>query len=224
MLLILALLPALSPAQEAAAPAELPEIKISRKEIIELVDRYVDAIKKRDFDSWRKLLSPMHAGSARLRRANFMAEASAVHSLSDKRINGLTATLEIEYNDGREETGYLQIDASGRIKYTPFVFRHPVRRACSLVKILLNDQVTLLGSTSSEISRLEAVWELSKLGVPLCGYDPLNPYLEDRREAAAEIFRWLEENGETFDNTEPFIPIVPDEFIRCIKDARPVSR
>lgn len=224
MLLMLALLPASSPARENTAPAGPPETQLSRKEIVRLVEQYVDAIENRDFDTWRELLSPMHAGSAQLNREHFTAAASSVQSLSDKRMDGLTATLEIEYHDGSEEAGYLQMDPSGRIKYTPLVFRHPVRRACSLVKILLSDQVTLLGSTTSEIERLEAVWELSKLSVPLCGYNPLARSLEDRRDAAAEILYWLEENGKTFDNTKPFIPIVPDEFIRCIDDARPASR
>ena len=147
-----------------------------------------------------------------------------IQSLSVKQIDGLNAALKIEYRDGRENIGFLQIHASGHIKYTPVVFKHPVVQAFSLVQGLLNDYTTLFGASSSKFSRMEVVWKLAAMGIPLCDYDPLAPSRDDRRAAARKIFHWLEENGQTFDNTEPNVFITPDEFTRCIEDARPTDQ
>lgn len=221
-LLLLLLLPALSPARDTNRPAELSENRLSRRELIRLVDQYVAAIEDRNFAAWRELLSPLHAGSPLLTPDAFIEKTDPVTSISVKQIDGLTAALKIEYRDDREETGYLQLSPAGHIKYTPFVFRHPVAQACALVKTLLYDRITILGETSSALGRAEAARELAKLGIPLCGYDPLAPSSLDRQAAAWEIFYWLEENGSAFDNSEPRIPVVGGEFLRCLNEARSV--
>ncbi len=222
-LLILASL-LMQPLASAEVPAVSSEQGISKKEIIKMVDQYVTAVEDENFKTWNELLAPLHTDSPLLTPTNFMEEASMVESLSIEQIDGLNASLKIQYHDGREQVGSLQIHASGHIKYTPFVFKHPVSRACSMVQTLLNDHITMMGATSSEASRTEIVWELDAMEIPLCDYDPQNPFNEARRAAAKKILKWLEENGQEFDNTEPKIFITPDEFARCIEEARSAAQ
>jgi len=212
------------PLASAEVPTGSSEKTISKKEIIKLVDQYVTAVEDENFEAWNELLTPLHTDSPLLTPTNFLTEASMIQDLSVEQIDGLNAALKIQYYDGREQIGSLQIHDSGHIKYTPFVFKHPVSRACSQVQILLNDYMTMLGSTSSEASRMEIVWELDAMGIPLCDYDPLTPFNEARRAAAKKILKWLEENGQEFDNTEPKIFITPDEFTRCIEEARSTAQ
>jgi hypothetical protein len=220
LLLILASL-MVHPLASAEDPTGSPEQKLSKTQIIKLVDQYVDALERQDFEAWNELVAPLHPGFPLLTPTNFLEKASMVKSLSVKQINGLNADLKIKYRDGRKQIGSLQIHASGQIKYTPFLFEHPVVRAFSLIQSLLNDRTTLFGATSNEASRMELVWELDAMGIPLCEYDPLAPVADDRRAAARKIFQWLEENGQTFDNTEPKVFIAPGEFARCAEKARP---
>jgi len=209
------------PLASAEVPTESPEKNLSKTKIVKLVDQYVAALEYKNFDAWNELVAPLYTNSPLLNPTNFLEKASRVKSLSIKQINGLNADLKIRYHDGRKQIGSLQIHASGHIKYTPFLFEHPVVRAFSLVQSLLNDRTTLFGATSSEASRMEIVWELDTLGIPLCEYDPLAPSINDRLAAARKIFEWLEENGQTFDNTEPKVFITPGEFARCVEKARP---
>jgi len=197
----------------------IPQKKLSRKKVAELADLYVSAVEDRDFETWRTLLHPLHTDSPLLTRSHFKEEALKIDSLSVKKIDGMTAALEIEYQNGREVRGFLQITPSGHIKYTPVVFLHPVRRAAELVQILLNDFVTIMGANSSAALRTQVVKELDALGVPLLKYDPLASSDIERRTAAREILDWLEVNGETYDNTEPFILIETEEFEQSINKA-----
>ena len=214
-LLICLLLPA-TPLLSDGSSREDCQKNISRRHIIRLVEQYKAAIKNRDFETWRTLLSPVHEGSPLLDQNHFKETCSKIDSISVKEINGLTATLKVKYLDGMEIRGFLQMTPCGQIKYTPVVFTHPVRRAGILVQRLLNDSVTIMGANSSVTSRVDAVSQLSALKIPLCNYDPRAPSAQDRRMAARNILYWLEKNGETFDSTEPFIPIMPDEFDRYV--------
>jgi hypothetical protein len=216
-LFLLLLLPVLPP---EAAEGAFSVKKLTERKIDALAERYAAAVEKRDFEAWKALLSPLHPVEAANSRELFLEKADEVESISVKAVEGRTVSLIVEFVDGHEEPGYLQLHSSGHIKYAPLVFRHPVVKACALVQILLYDYSTLLGSTTTLEVRQDTVAQLHKLKIPLCGYDPKAPVAISRREAAENILSWLETYGGSFDSTVPRIPIVPEELFRCLEKTR----
>lgn len=205
----------------ANSSAELPARKMTKSRVTQLASQYIAAVQAHDFEAWRELLSPMHLNAPELDEELFLETIQPIQSLRLGEIDGLNVEIKIKDHLDRTRLTSLQIHSSGQIKYTPLLFQHPVRKACNLLKTLLFDTVSLFGANTNEALRFETAQALVTMGIPLCGYDPLNPSIDERRAAAREILRWLEENGKAYDNSAPKVHIPLHEFDRCMTARRP---
>jgi hypothetical protein len=189
-----------------------PQSNITERQVDKLAELYNRAVERRDFEAWRELLSPLYPWSPKLNTLYFAEQMRGVESLSAQDIDGMNVRLRIRYASGNRETGLLQLDPQGRIKYTPFCFKHPLYRIGSLLEVLLKDQTTLMGATSSSASRINAANKLASMNIPLFSYDPFEPSIFKRRTTALKILNWLEENGREYDTTEPKLFLPAEEF------------
>jgi hypothetical protein len=208
-----------SPTQ-AADSNKISQQKISKRQITKLADQYIDAIKSEDVDAWKTLLTPLHADDTKLNEEAFLNETSRFKSITIEQVEGLDVELKIKHQDGSRSSGILQLNSSGHIKYTPFLFKHPVHEICTLLETLLRDETSLMGSSVNAATRYEIAGTLFDLKVPLCGYNPTDPSVDRRRDCVIEIIAWLTENGKTFDSTEPKVYLSPSEFSRCIEEIK----
>jgi hypothetical protein len=193
---------------------------LSKSDISKLANQYIRTVEKRDFAAWRELLAPLHQRAEELNEEFFLDQTQGIKSLSIGKIDGLNVELKIKTFSGILSSGILQLEPAGRIKYTPFCFRHPLYTVCAELQPLLDDRQTLMGSTTSPNSRQDTVYVLECLRIPMFDYDPLATDTEDRRADARKILEWLEENGAQYDATGPKVPIPPSEFDRLMDRLR----
>jgi hypothetical protein len=192
--------------QAESYTASFPDEKLSEQKIRNLAQTYIKAMEHKDFEAWKELLSPMHPGHPDLNTENFTSHTHRVSSIQIENIEGQNVRLSIQRDTGRKATGYLIIHASGHIKYTPFVFKHPVRTAAQALAPLVSDNYSF---------RNTSVHVLKEAKVPLFGYD-LDAPGDQQKEEARKILNWLRENGATHDTTEPKVKMSDEELQECI--------
>jgi len=208
LLVLLALL-AYTSVQAADAP--------SKSEVRKLADQYIRAVKNQDVAAWNELLAPLHSDDLERNKENFLEQTETIKSLSIETIDGLNVVLRIQYLFGLSGTGSLQIGPAGGIKYTPLCFQHPLYAVCTELELLLDDQMSLFGASSSSVSRMETASRLESQGIPLFDYDPFAPTTAERRAAARKILEWLQENGAQYDTAHPELFLPPQEFNSLIE-------
>lgn len=186
--------------------------KMTERQIGKLCEPYITAIEEKNFEDWYELLSPRHSTAPELNEEYFLEQVQDVKSLSIQKIDGFNVQLRIRYASGERGTGSLQIDPTGQIKYTPFCFKHPLYEVCAQLELLLSDQDTIMGATSSPASRAAAAYTLKSMDIPLFDYDPYASSRHERLMIAQKILGWLKENGPEYDTTEPKSFLPPDDF------------
>jgi hypothetical protein len=191
-------------------PSGYPDKEMTDKDVKALVKQYIKAVEREDFEAWKELLAPMHSGDEYLDKDRFMSAASKTRSIDIDDIDGRNVVLEIvSASNGRKRIGYLQIDSSGHIKYTPFVFIHPIHRAFNYIGLLEMDDVTW---------RNTGVTFIKKMDIPLFGYDAQSSK-EEYSAATSKILDWLTKNGQLYDTSDPKIYISQREFNECVDQA-----
>ena len=197
---------------------------LTERQVDERAELYISAVEDRDFDLWYELLSPLHPAAAELNEDYFLEQVGSVESLSVQEVDGGNVLLRIRYASGDRRESSLQMDPAGRIKYTPFCFKHPLYEIAAQLELLLNDQVTIMGATSSPATRAKAAYILGEMGVPLFGYDPYSTDPNERLEAAKKILKWLGENGQLYDKGEPECPLPPDDLDALVSRLQKASQ
>lgn len=187
-----------------------PDKELSKKEVKELVNQYIEAVKKQDFDAWVSLLSPMHPNHEHWNKGSFEIKTRFLDDIDIEEIDGLNVVLEVEFGH-RKQLGYLQIHSSGYIKYTPIVFRHPVSQGFEGLDFLLCSDV-------ERFSQL-GIATLKSAGVPLFGFDPKSS-VSANAGSVKEILNWLMIHGREYDVTEPKVHISPPEFEALVDDLK----
>lgn len=183
---------------------------LSKEEVRAIAERYIEAWEEGDYRAWHDLVSPLHEQVHNERSFKTICDRGVSFKLG--RIDGLNAQIDVKHRGGMTREGWLQLLPGGEIKYTPYLFPHPLIGA-------FRSASTLTLNNSDERSlrlRQSAVKSLENKNIPLFGYEADAPARE-RKKCVKEIFIWLIEEGVEWDATEPRIPLPEEQFEALVK-------
>ncbi len=184
-------------------PADYPDRHMTEKEIRVLAEQYIEAVEDKDFEAYKALLTPMHPGDPVLTKSTFEQRVDSINSMHILDIEGLCVNMRVRYKRGTQREGWLLINQSGHIKYTPLLFTHPIETALQNVSFLLRNRRDL---------RQTGVSYLSKTKIPMFSYDT-NGKRNDWEDSVEQIMEWIEENGGIHDITEPRV-FYPEDALK----------
>lgn len=192
----------------APSPANYPERMMTERDIRDLANRYAQVWRDNDFDTWSELLYPMHVGRAELEPGWFDRTAKTIKFLKIAAVSGRNVKMRVTYEKKDETEGWLQISPSGHIKYTPVIFEHPFKRACS--------SLAMMGSPFPHL-REPSMENLEEMNVPVGSF---NPNSKNNDAAINKIHHWLAEERSRFDVSEPRIALPEKDALAALEKAR----
>lgn len=185
------------------SPTDYPDKEMTKADAEHIVEQYIDAWKKNDFVAWKVLLSPMHPGDPKLARSYFQGVQKRNDRIKILATKGLNVKVQVTNTKGTETEGWIQLHSSGHIKYTPFVFRHPVNSA-----LLYLPQLVHKSFRHSSFQRIR------ELNIPTFDYD-VDADIKNWDSNTKRILDWLRENGATYDVSEPKV-FFPEEKLESL--------
>ena len=197
----------------ALCPADYPPKNLDEKMLRDLTNQFISTYEKNDSAAWEALLFPMHPGQSNLDDNQFKYYEFNVSNMEIMKVNGRNVKVSMRHRRSRDQDGWIQITESGHIKYTPLEFRHPIKKACAMVPLLAGEHYSW---------RLTAAHRLKRDGIPTFDYDP-NADKKEQIQKTELILEWLENNGATYDTTEPKLPIPKEQFEECLKQAKELA-
>lgn len=134
--------------------------------------------------------------------------------ISIKRIDGGNVELRIVW-EWKKEDDWLQILPNGKIKYDPFINRHPILIAIKncIPFYECNCEWHHKGPCRNDDKYFSL---LESTGIPLFGLS-LSGTKSEKREACKKIKKWIKKNGGTWDNSDPKISCPPKQFKEYIQ-------
>lgn len=187
---------------------------LSEEEVRAIAEQYIKAWEDRDYQLWEALvIGPMQG---RLPTESHWKQRYKEKVLLEiEEIEGLNVQLNIEIKGSKRREGWLQLLSDGRIKYTPLSFPHPLEISFKYGFVLYLDS---FGKVNMEIKQ-RALQDLRNNKIPLFGYE-LDASLHKRQRSAKKILLWMIEEGETWDATDPKVPLPKKQLKDLIKEYR----
>lgn len=184
--------------------SQATDSSLTEADIRAIAEEYAKAWEDHNFDALKSLLSNFHNKSKALTQGRF--DLYDVRSVVVGEVDGHNVHLKMKLKGGRILSGWLQITADGKIKYTPLLFKHPIYNAFRSLDYLLSEE---------PVSQRMGVKNLSEAGIPLFDYEVDGAH-HKRKKSVDDIIKWLIKNGATWDQSEPKIYCPRKQFEECV--------
>ncbi len=191
--------------------------ELSKKQVKEIAEKYIEAILDKDYAAWTRLM----ASTAEVSERDFMVfynqvldgretwlpgVYSELKRIKISEIEGSAVSLEFQSKDPHNSKGCLLILPDGKIKYDAIYVRHPIVMA----KLCFGDLYYIRPFRATGIRYERSSSGLIKTGIPLLGWD-VNASASDQFKSLDKIRVWLQENCNKWDSSEPKL-FLPEEF------------
>jgi hypothetical protein len=167
--------------------------------------QYIQAWEEHEVEAWRATMSPMHPGSSKLSRDRFQSAGAQYRSIEIIATDGNNVKVQAISAKGNSSEGWIQLHSSGHIKYTPFVFKHPVYIALVRLPHLI-----------SQDSNKDGAQRILETEVPLFEYD-VDGDMNNWEENTEKILNWIRKHGAAHDVSEPMIFLPKEKLDQMIR-------
>ena len=190
---------------------------IERTELKSIVETYEEAFENR---SYGKLRGIFHSLDNCDKNALFSYDVRSV-KINDIDGNNISVTIRYKYLGGgssHETSGWIQLTNEGKIKYDPLLVKHPIPTAFFAVRMLIIETESVLLKTGRYADQPLIPYRTQLLNTGVPEFDIGGLQLKQRLEKYKDILRWLIENGDTWDATDPKVPCSERQFKDLVRD------
>lgn len=186
------------------APEDYPQKELTESEIRAVAEQYVEAFMNNDHAAFQDLLRPMHPGDQALDNHMFHYYHHGLSSMKIEAVSGNYVELTLRSKEsGNKRSEWLMFSPSGHIKYSPYLFPHPLARCLRYnLRNLMHEETR---------QRKYAASVLKRASVPIFKYDPEASF-GAREQEVFLILDWLKESGREYDTSEPRVAMPRQMF------------
>lgn len=208
--------------EETEQTEETPHISKSEAKVI--AEKYAEAVKNNDVVALQKLIwksdDPERVwNTGKVSALPCRSEIKNIRIKSVKEKNyGYEVELQVvtkENGNTYEQKGFVQMLKDGKIKYDTMGLLHPYEHVSFLMQLAFIREKSPgnLDMNNQEILELD---------IPLFGYEEAKSD-GDRIRALKKVIKWLRDEGEEWDETEPRVPCQKDVFKYWVEELRSVE-